>query len=311
MCAREGNEWRRLVMATRGQYNRYMNAACFRNAELETNNKGLKTKMGVCRDIRLPDLLICSDQRPLLASKRHRCKRTKYAAHLAYASIGLSSLAGTFFLSLRTIALNIIRYINLLWSSASGTVRALILLDSWFLTSETQRRYSSTEAGRQQEVLGKMSNPLLSSLSTFSRRPAGMLHPRSRHSYQAIQGRAASSASKRNTSKQKPIYKPSVSSLRASNTAGSSLGPGKQSRAGDPRSKQQPTTTPIDRPTLQRPRTSGMQGSIENSPEYKSASRKWVASIIALPIFIVTSYFLFDRCRLPPRLAGSHCSVAR
>lgn len=36
-----------------------------------------------------------------------------------------------------------------------------------------------------------------------------------------------------------------------------------------------------------------------NSPEYRSAARKWVASIIALPIFIVTSYFLFDRC-MPP-----------
>ena len=37
----------------------------------------------------------------------------------------------------------------------------------------------------------------------------------------------------------------------------------------------------------------------ENSREYKSAARKWVASIIALPIFIVTSYFLYDR-RMPP-----------
>lgn len=36
-----------------------------------------------------------------------------------------------------------------------------------------------------------------------------------------------------------------------------------------------------------------------NSGEYNSAARKWVASMIAFPIFIVTSYFLFDRC-MPP-----------
>ena len=34
--------------------------------------------------------------------------------------------------------------------------------------------------------------------------------------------------------------------------------------------------------------------------EYKSAARKWIASIIALPIFIVTSYFLLDRRMSPP-----------
>ncbi|KAK1830108.1 hypothetical protein QBC39DRAFT_117552 [Podospora conica] len=31
------------------------------------------------------------------------------------------------------------------------------------------------------------------------------------------------------------------------------------------------------------------------SPEYKSAARKWVAAIVALPILFVTSYYLFDR----------------
>ena len=29
---------------------------------------------------------------------------------------------------------------------------------------------------------------------------------------------------------------------------------------------------------------------------YKSAARKWVSSLIALPILLVTSYYLFDRC---------------
>lgn len=30
---------------------------------------------------------------------------------------------------------------------------------------------------------------------------------------------------------------------------------------------------------------------------YKTASRKWVSSMIALPILLVTSYYLFDRCK--------------
>lgn len=29
--------------------------------------------------------------------------------------------------------------------------------------------------------------------------------------------------------------------------------------------------------------------------KYNTAARKWVSSIIALPIFFVTSYYLFDR----------------
>lgn len=33
-----------------------------------------------------------------------------------------------------------------------------------------------------------------------------------------------------------------------------------------------------------------------SSPEYKEAARKWTATMIALPILFVTSYFLFDRC---------------
>lgn len=208
-------------------------------------------------------------------------------------------------------------------SSANRKVRALTLLDLGTI-AESQLRYSSTEAERQQEAIDNMSNPLLSCLPTLGRRSAGLLHPRSRPLYRAIQDRAASSASKRSTSKQKSILKPSlVPSPRASDTAGSPLMPGKQSRdsrftqplplnpsGGSHATNQQPATTPVRRPTLQRPRTSGMQGSIQNSPEYKSASRKWVASIIALPIFIVTSYFLFDRCRLPsPGWQPLLCSV--
>ncbi|RSL50846.1 hypothetical protein CEP54_011712 [Fusarium duplospermum] len=36
----------------------------------------------------------------------------------------------------------------------------------------------------------------------------------------------------------------------------------------------------------------------EYQKRYKSAARKWTASIIALPILLVTSYYLFDRCKL-------------
>jgi hypothetical protein len=34
----------------------------------------------------------------------------------------------------------------------------------------------------------------------------------------------------------------------------------------------------------------------EYTKKYNTAARKWVSSIIALPIFFVTSYYLFDRC---------------
>jgi hypothetical protein len=33
-----------------------------------------------------------------------------------------------------------------------------------------------------------------------------------------------------------------------------------------------------------------------SSPEYKQAARRWVSTMVALPILIVTSYFLFERC---------------
>lgn len=33
-----------------------------------------------------------------------------------------------------------------------------------------------------------------------------------------------------------------------------------------------------------------------SSLEYKQAERKWISTMIALPILLVTSYLLFDRC---------------
>lgn len=36
----------------------------------------------------------------------------------------------------------------------------------------------------------------------------------------------------------------------------------------------------------------------EYTKKYNTAARKWVSSIIALPIFFVTSYYLFDRLAL-------------
>lgn len=37
---------------------------------------------------------------------------------------------------------------------------------------------------------------------------------------------------------------------------------------------------------------------------YKSAARKWTSSIIALPILLVTSYYLFDRCEFGSSYLG-------
>lgn len=52
------------------------------------------------------------------------------------------------------------------------------------------------------------------------------------------------------------------------------------------------------------PTTRGAKPKIDpSSPEYKQAARKWVATIIALPVLIVTSYFLFERCELQTSLA--------
>jgi hypothetical protein len=34
-----------------------------------------------------------------------------------------------------------------------------------------------------------------------------------------------------------------------------------------------------------------------SSPEYKRASKKYTSLMVALPILLVTSYFLFDRCK--------------
>ncbi|KAI8714117.1 hypothetical protein NCS52_01131100 [Fusarium sp. LHS14.1] len=49
----------------------------------------------------------------------------------------------------------------------------------------------------------------------------------------------------------------------------------------------------------------------EFQKRYKSAARKWTASIIALPILLVTSYYLFDRLvkgnkqkEMPKQLGG-------
>jgi multidrug efflux pump subunit AcrB len=38
----------------------------------------------------------------------------------------------------------------------------------------------------------------------------------------------------------------------------------------------------------------------EYQARYKSAARRWVSSVVALPILLVTSYYLFDRCMFSP-----------
>ncbi|KAI9152009.1 Transcription elongation factor SPT5 [Paramyrothecium foliicola] len=44
----------------------------------------------------------------------------------------------------------------------------------------------------------------------------------------------------------------------------------------------------------------------ESQRRYKTAARKWVSSIVALPILLVTSYYLFDRCSADTRSPGPH-----
>lgn len=42
--------------------------------------------------------------------------------------------------------------------------------------------------------------------------------------------------------------------------------------------------------------TPAAESEAEYKTRYKSASRRWTATMIALPILLVTSYYLFDRC---------------
>jgi hypothetical protein len=46
---------------------------------------------------------------------------------------------------------------------------------------------------------------------------------------------------------------------------------------------------------------------LSKTAEYKRASRRWTSVIVALPILIVTSYYLFDRCELEANPSRPSC----
>ncbi|KAL2105815.1 hypothetical protein VUR80DRAFT_7711 [Thermomyces stellatus] len=155
-----------------------------------------------------------------------------------------------------------------------------------------------------------------------------MAHVKPSHLYRTICDRAMYSsmprrkpANKRPTSVLQSISGSKSSKLPGSpgRSNGGSAGHGTPSKAADSRTGQIPPKD-INSPSLNRdthhrfgagasrtdpipPQTRPQMiwRGMENSPAYKSAARKWVASIIALPIFIVTSYFLFDRLMLGVR----------
>lgn len=66
--------------------------------------------------------------------------------------------------------------------------------------------------------------------------------------------------------------------------------------------KSPPARPPTSRPIPPRPSAHERPKVSTNSPEYKQAAWKWTSAMVAMPILLVTSYFLFDRCayRLPP-----------
>lgn len=53
-------------------------------------------------------------------------------------------------------------------------------------------------------------------------------------------------------------------------------------------------------PVSERERQSSISTS---SPEYKQAKRRWISMMVALPCLLVTSYLLYDRCKLTEDLA--------
>ncbi|KAI0160601.1 hypothetical protein GGR57DRAFT_519478 [Xylariaceae sp. FL1272] len=64
----------------------------------------------------------------------------------------------------------------------------------------------------------------------------------------------------------------------------------------DPQARRSPVEAPIRNPIQQRnaPRVPADT----NSKAYKQAARRWTSTMVALPILIVTSYYLFDRLAL-------------
>ena len=159
---------------------------------------------------------------------------------------------------------------------------------------------------------------------SLNRRPAWLLRRLSPHLGSALQDRAAySSVSRRKPSNRKPTLvsrplpasKTSKTSSAQGNNAGGPTAPGTPTNAGNPRCHNSRTLSPspIFRstpgtpartdPVTPKSRAPLIPRGKATSREYKSASRKWVACIIALPVFIVTSYHLFDRCMLALGLA--------
>ena len=146
---------------------------------------------------------------------------------------------------------------------------------------------------------------------------------------QTSQSRAAySSLPKRSHSKQNPtLARGNLSTSRAPNSipAGGPMPSNTRPQSTNGKSQKLgskfiigPNRSPAPRPGPDIPHTTSSiphrsraqanPGRRPTSREYKSAARKWAASIIALPIFIVTSYFLFDRCRpLPAPIQPSGC----
>ena len=120
----------------------------------------------------------------------------------------------------------------------------------------------------------------------LSRRSAGMLHLKPSHIYRPIQARATygseSAPRQKTTENERPALAPRPVPI-----------PNQQLEADSP-----PTTAKYRMASRPKPPPVNRTG-IENTPEYKTAARKWISAIIAMPIFIVTSYLLFNRCTPP------------
>ncbi|KAI2604137.1 uncharacterized protein GGS25DRAFT_449445 [Hypoxylon fragiforme] len=68
-----------------------------------------------------------------------------------------------------------------------------------------------------------------------------------------------------------------------------------------PRSRSDPSRSAVPRPRRSaalRPPVPNRPRVDTNSPEYKRAARNYTRTLVALPILIVTSWYLFDRLAL-------------
>jgi hypothetical protein len=105
--------------------------------------------------------------------------------------------------------------------------------------------------------------------------------------------------------KPKPKYVVPPSTMTALAARAHTFGGQQQLRRQHQQHQARPPRLPIQRPPpdLGAPKPSQIPlEELKKDPKYRSLSRRWTTLMVSLPVAIVTSYFLWQRCesRLPP-----------